>query len=438
VAAILAVSALPASGQVMRPYKTKYYVIHTDLPEDEVREAAIRMTTLFREYGGRSKGFKGGIRSRMVFRVFTDEDRYIRHGGPRGSAGFFHRRTYELAALADEDTRPYLWHVVQHEAFHQFAHFIISQHMPVWANEGMAEYFGRAIWIGDDYITGVITPFDRLNIVSLIDGEQMITFREMMSMELIDWNMQGSYRNYLQAWSMIHFFAHAEDGKYLGPFDKFLLDLDKGRPAFESFRYRFPVSSAELQKEYNTWWRAQAKLPTDKDIEAVVGTLTAYLARAHVARQPFETTEAFFKAARAGELKHPKDLWLPPALLAKALDPPGLFQRQIEALPTLEHLPYGRDRSKLMHEFELNESGEDRSVPAESLGTWRIVSKGRAPTLVLTGPDGTVYSGSFKILSNKVKDLVVEITRPSGEAEPTPSPEEAPSESPPSDEVPSL
>jgi hypothetical protein len=35
------------------------------------------------------------------------------------------------------------WHVVQHEGFHQFVAQVIRGDMPIWANEGLAEYFGE-------------------------------------------------------------------------------------------------------------------------------------------------------------------------------------------------------------------------------------------------------------------------------------------------------
>ena len=400
---------------LMKQFPSGHYLIISDLPEEDIREAQIRMATLFEEYRGRSKGFRGSIRSRMIFRIYSDRGQYIQGGGPPGSAGYFNPRTSDLAALADDDTRYLLWHIVQHEAFHQFAYFVISKNLPVWANEGMADYFGRAIWVGDDYITGVITPFDRLNIVTLIENKQMISFQMMMAAARRDWNTRGSYRDYLQVWSMVHFFAHADDGKYLAAFDKFLVDLDRGRPWEASFKKRFRVDVKVLQAEYEKWWLAQPECPERKDIEAVVATLTAYLARAHIKRQTFDSAEAFFAAARAGDLQHPKEQWLPPTLLAEALAPSTLFETQLAVLPEMKELPYGRERSKKMHEFKTNEDGEDRSVPVESLGTWSIEHKVGRPLLVLTREDGTVFTGSFTVSGLDVRDVDVEIVKPPSE-----------------------
>ena len=50
------------------------------------------------------------------------------------------------------------WHTVQHEGFHQFAHVVIRGDLPIWVNEGLAEYFGEAVFTGDGFVSGVIPP----------------------------------------------------------------------------------------------------------------------------------------------------------------------------------------------------------------------------------------------------------------------------------------
>ena len=44
-------AAAPAWGQArLQTYNTKYYIIHSDLDQDSVREAALRMTLMGRHY----------------------------------------------------------------------------------------------------------------------------------------------------------------------------------------------------------------------------------------------------------------------------------------------------------------------------------------------------------------------------------------------------
>ena len=51
-------------------------------------------------------------------------------------------------AFAGEHITAYTWHTVQHEGFHQFAHAVIGGDIPTWLNEGLAEYFGEALFTG--------------------------------------------------------------------------------------------------------------------------------------------------------------------------------------------------------------------------------------------------------------------------------------------------
>ena len=56
-----------ATGQNLREYQTPYYVIHTDLQGDDLREAQVRMTRMFETYRARTQGFAGRIDHRFEF-----------------------------------------------------------------------------------------------------------------------------------------------------------------------------------------------------------------------------------------------------------------------------------------------------------------------------------------------------------------------------------
>ena len=52
-------AGISADAYKLTIYQTKYYVMHTDLPVPEAREAAIRMTRMAEEYHERTKAFSG-------------------------------------------------------------------------------------------------------------------------------------------------------------------------------------------------------------------------------------------------------------------------------------------------------------------------------------------------------------------------------------------
>src|SRR5690242_10590675 len=73
----------------LKTYETRYYVIRTDLNEEQAKEAAVRMTRMAEEYVRRTQGFSGKITQRLPFYLFRHEEDYEAAGGPAGTAGVF-------------------------------------------------------------------------------------------------------------------------------------------------------------------------------------------------------------------------------------------------------------------------------------------------------------------------------------------------------------
>ena len=336
-----------------RKVPTRCYLIYTDLEKDMAREAALRMTSMAEEYHRRTRGFAGSIKRRLPFYLFSSVDDYLAAGGIPNSAGMYNGR--KLMAVASGRSRSSVWRVVQHEGFHQFARVVISDRLPMWVNEGLAEYFGQGIWTGDGFVTGLIPP-DRLRRVqAMIKGDQLLPILEMMGMDHETWNSDLSVRNYDQAWSICHFLVHADDGKYRKAFSKFIRDIAKGRAWEMSFRNRFGRDIKAFQKRYSTWWTSLPKNPSREQYAvAVVQVLTSFLARAHRKNQAFDDFDDFLTHARAGTLKYPPKHWLPPSLLARVVK------------------------------------------PAEKLDGWSLAKEKSSPRLVLALPDRErVLTGSF-------------------------------------------
>src|SRR5438067_7157035 len=203
----LAIFAAPALAAELKVYEGRYYVIHTEFTGDELREADLRMGKMAEEYHNRTKDFAGTIDHKFPFFLYSNMDDYYAAGGIRGSAGVFDSASETLMAIVDEKTRASIWHIVQHEGFHQFARAVIGGELPIWVNEGMAEYFGEAVFTGDGFVSGVI-PQERLERVrEEIRGKQFASVKQMMLMKHAEWNRDLQAKNYDQAWSMVPFLA---------------------------------------------------------------------------------------------------------------------------------------------------------------------------------------------------------------------------------------
>ncbi|HEY8666460.1 MAG TPA: DUF1570 domain-containing protein [Tepidisphaeraceae bacterium] len=308
-------AGLPAN---MKSYKTPYYVMYTDIEPDDAREAFIRMTKMAEEYHERTKSFSGIIKQRLPFYLFKNANDYYAADGPPGSAGVFTGK--ELMAITGEKSGLMTWHVVQHEGFHQFAHAVIGDtNMPIWVNEGLAEYFGESIFTGDGFVTGVIPPDRLARVRKEIDAHAVKSIKGMMLLSHEEWNGALSIINYDQAWSMVQFLAHGEEGKYQAAFSNFMKLISANKPWQKAWQESFGDAAGFEQK----WREYLGKLdenPTrELYVRATTATLTSYLARAVAQKQTFDSFDEFLTAADAGNLKMNSEDWLPPSLLKNAV-----------------------------------------------------------------------------------------------------------------------
>ncbi len=362
----------PAVAAHLKTFDTPYYTMHTDISEAEVREADLRMTRMFEEYQKRTAGFSGQINSKFPFFLFKSPEDYYASGAIPQSDGVFMRDQFgrRLMAIAGDHTSDMTWHIVQHEGFHQFADSVIHGELPIWVNEGLAEYFGEARWTGDGFVSGLIPP-DRLKEVNIaILRKTFKPFATMMSMTREEWGSHLDYANYTQAWAMIQFLGHGENGRYQQFFIAFMNNLNRGTPATQAWNNVFGTDTVAFQKQFEKWWLALPANPTRSEyVRAGVATLTSFLARATIQKQSFTDPADFIKNIKLPDLDTTRDIWLPPKLF------------------------------------------EDVSPMVEKIGKWSFeTKKNLPPKLVLVDDDGTKYVGTFTIAYNRVTQVNVVVT----------------------------
>jgi hypothetical protein len=333
------IAALPS-------YKTKYYIIRTDVTGDDLREAQLRMTKMADEYLFRTRDFSGAVRGQFPFYLFKDEGDYFAAGGVRGSAGAFIPSNRTLMAIAGDPLSPALWHVVQHEGFHQFAANVIGQ-LPTWIDEGLAEYFGEAIFTGDGFVIGDVPDWRLRRIKKTIDQDGFRSFRDIMLMSLREWNEGLSISNYDQAWTMVHFLVHADGGKYQHAFSAFIGAIDAHQQWEKAWRQHLG-DPLDFERRWKKYWRdLPEEASSDVRNKATTQMLTSILARYAAEKKNVEGFDAFFASVSKGvsfEDRH----WLPASLAkqaaadaAKKIGQGVAFQflRGSGALPSIECVP---------------------------------------------------------------------------------------------------
>jgi hypothetical protein len=375
---------LPAGlPKTMKQVQGKYHVLVHDLSDDQAREVLLRMQAITEEYAVRTRDFSGQLRGKLPFILFRRPADYYRAGGLEGSAGVF-TGTY-LMAIAGDELTPDTWHVIQHEAFHQFARSVINDDLPPWINEGLAEYFSEAVYTGDGFVSGAI-PAQRLDRVKeSIQSNAFRPLQDMMHLKHAEWNSQLTAANYDQAWAMAMFLAHGDNGKYQKTFSRFMVALNRGILWEKAWLDTF--GSAEgFEKQMNAWWLG---LPDTAGHEtyarAAVQMLSGYLARATLQKQTFSDIDALLNAIENKQIKQRRDDLLAPGL---AVDCVSVVQalRGSGAVFSLEAPPVNASGFK-------SKSGKSDAVePAPTMVVCQLKSAARV-------------TGLFKLQGNKVKSV---------------------------------
>ena len=385
---LTAVTAFPRSSDArpMRVYNLPgYYIIHSDESPRILRQIWLRMNFVAATYERRLHRFFGGVvNQKQPFYIFRHREEYLRAGGPHGSAGVFIVGYRGQRLLADAGTKitHQMWHVIQHEAFHQFTYAMIGRFFPPWANEGLAEYFGEGLFTGNSFVTGWIPPWRLARLKWEIRHHKLHSIRYMRHMPYSEWNDVLMGTNYDQAWSMIYFLAWANHGKYGPAFMRYMAYYKHGFSANQSWRMAFGHDNGRFQKLWQKYWMDMPSNPTALLYTKVqTQALTNFLARAWSLGQKFSSAKKFFDAVAAGSLKEyhlPDNRWLPHTLLTHAA----------------------------------------RRAPR--LGTWRL-AVGRHPELICRMADGTRVIGMFRLSGHRIRKVWVKVQAEGGEAGPRPA-----------------
>lgn len=259
--ALLLLIAHPADAQLdLDSYTSKHYTIHTDLTKAETRLFGKHMDRVFDAYQRKfaNIGLESKRNQSMPLYLFRTRDAYVafcnRNGmDGRNSGGMFFYRPHihGLATYIQDRPLTETFSVLQHEGFHQFAFSHIGPRLPIWVNEGLAQYFEDGVFEGNKLHLDLANARRVESVKKAIRTGRIVPFDKMLAMSDDDWggtlntNAAAAGLLYDQAWSMVFFLATADDGKYIQPFRDYLHDVARGRDSMMSFRDAFRLESTD-------------------------------------------------------------------------------------------------------------------------------------------------------------------------------------------------
>ena len=248
-----------------RTYQTEHYRLVTDVDPDLAADLSRRMDAMFEEYSTRLAGFaRDDATKRFNVFVFTKRNDYMRFIDNRlpNTGGVFIPQKDALAAFLETQGRDALRRTLQHEAFHQFAFQHVSDDMPLWINEGIAQLFEEGIWTGRGFIVAQAPPRRIRQLRADMVAGKLTPFDDFIAIDHQTWarNMRDRERGatqYNQAWAMIHFLVYATDQQgrpaYRKEFNQLLRKINEGTDGQTAFKQVFGENFRGFQQRFVEW-----------------------------------------------------------------------------------------------------------------------------------------------------------------------------------------
>jgi hypothetical protein len=300
--ALLACLALQAAANETRRFRSAAYDITTDLPQEQAKEVADHMDAVYQEYSRRFAAYGKRNAEPLRLWVFATREGYLEFLAGHdingfGTGGMFFRRddASGLVSFLGNRSLEDMLETLRHEGMHQVAYQRIGDTLPVWLNEGMAEWFGYAIPSRRGFVMGLADPRAVARLQAASERNSLLPLADLLRMEQADWNQRvqtgqaGS--NYDQAWSVVHFLANAEGGRHQNILSTLLHAYWSGKNHDQAIKAAFGTDLAPME---SAWKAYVASLRADELYEAqdIIGVYRVLLeALDEAGSQPADAAE---------------------------------------------------------------------------------------------------------------------------------------------------
>ena len=247
-----------------RRFKSGAYDITTDLPEDQAAEVARHMDAVHAEYTRRFARFGKRNAEPLRLWVFETQQGYMEFLAGHeinaiGSGGMFFRRddASGLASFLGERPAATMYETLRHEGMHQFLYQRIGDTLPTWLNEGMAEWFGYALETDRGFEMGLADPRAIARLRRAAEADTLLPLASLLTLSQGEWNERlrsgEAGGQYDQAWSVVHFLAHADGGRYAGMLDQLLGLFWQGYDPPRAVRTVFGADLAPMESKWKAY-----------------------------------------------------------------------------------------------------------------------------------------------------------------------------------------
>ncbi len=170
-----------------------------------------------------------------------------------GLAGYCHLKTdeagntfYELVTFEHDN----LWQVLAHEGFHQFLGYELGLQVPIWLNEGLAQYFETSYVDGGRLRTGLPDKNKLRAAKYLILSKKAVSVSDLLQMDRATFYANAQV-TYPMSWALVYYLMMRDNTNYSASnFRHYLQDLKSNRDDVASFQRRFGRESEQWERDF--------------------------------------------------------------------------------------------------------------------------------------------------------------------------------------------
>jgi hypothetical protein len=243
-----------ASKDVWTRVRSRNFVLVGSASEKEIRQVALRLEQ-FREASARlfiKANISSPVPTTVV--VFKSDAAYHPFQPNPNTAGYFQSGSDVNYITLTTETRSEQspFGVI----FHEFTHLLVNNtwgNVPVWLNEGLAEYYSTFA-IRDDQRVVLGRPIAAH--VALLRDNKLFSLRKLFKAD-----QRSAYYNeidkqglfYAESWAFVHYLILGRNGQRLSQLAKFLELLDSNVPLERAFEQAFQTSIDAMERELESY-----------------------------------------------------------------------------------------------------------------------------------------------------------------------------------------
>ena len=227
--------------------RSKNFYLVGNASEKDIRKVASRLEQ-FREVLTRLLRIKFDSAVPINVVVFKSRDAY-RPFAPKGTAGFFQAgEDVNYIALDADFQGEYPFDTI----FHEYVHFMLNnnwQNVPVWFNEGLAEFYSTFDVAKDEQEVTIGAPIS--SHVYYLRQQELIPLQTLFAVNHRSPLYNESEKRgvfYAESWALVHYLIRGDDGRHFQQMGAFVDKVRAGETIETAFQEAFQMDFKSLEK----------------------------------------------------------------------------------------------------------------------------------------------------------------------------------------------